>query len=122
MNVPLINLLDPDSPWFKLANSLPWPKIERELAAYFDAEAQPSRQRIRLMVGLLIMGKLYKEMSDEKIVKHWPEYPIWQYLCGETEFQHKAPCTVSELRAFRERIGEDGGKFIFDICDSLYEG
>ena len=120
MKVPVINLLDPDSPWFKLADALPWPQIERELADYFDAEAKPSRQLIRLMVGLLIMGRQHREMNDEKVVKHWPEYPIWQYLCGETVFQHKPPCTVSEFRAFRERIGEEGTKFVFDIVDDLY--
>ena len=121
MSVPLVSILNLNSPRVKLADALPWPEIERELTTYFDAEAKPSRQRIRLMVGLLIMGRQHKEMGDEKIVKHWPEYPIWQYLCGATIFQHKPPCTVSELRAFRERIGEEGTKLVFDIADSLYE-
>ena len=121
MSVPLVSILDLNSPRVKLADALPWPEIERELIAYFDAEAKPSRQRIRLMVGLLIIHKLYKCTSDERVVEDWPEYPIWQYLCGTTVFQHKPPCTVSELRAFRERIGEEGTKLVFDIADSLYE-
>ncbi len=121
MSLLLVNILNHDSPRFKLADALPWPEIERELATYFDAEVKPSRQLIRLMVGLLIINRLYKDMSDEQIVEDWPEHHYWQYLCGATIFQHKPPCTVSELRAFRERIGEEGTKFVFDIADSLYE-
>ena len=122
MSVPLVNILNPDSPRYKLAVALPWPEIERELAGYFDAKAKPSRQRIRLMVGLLIMDRLCKDMSEEQIVEDWPEHHYWQYLCGSTKPQHQPPCTVGEFRAFRERIGAEGRKFIFDICDSLYEG
>ncbi|MCK5914420.1 MAG: IS5 family transposase, partial [Desulfuromusa sp.] len=38
----------------------------------------------------------------------WAENPYWQYLCGETFFQHRPPIARSGLSKWRKRINSQG--------------
>jgi IS5 family transposase len=46
-------------------------------------------------------------LSDEGVCERWIENPYFQYLCGETYFQHDFPIERSSMTHFRDRVGED---------------
>ena len=115
----LVSFLDPNNSWIKLANKLPWSRIERELSVYFCEDNGRPCLPIRRMVGLLLIKQL-EDLSDEAVVEKWREYPYWQYLCGEIEMQHKPPCVANELSAFRKRIGKKGAELIFSISVDMH--
>ncbi|MCP5206560.1 MAG: transposase [Hahellaceae bacterium] len=57
---------------------------------------------------------LLKSLSDESVVAQWQMNPYYQVFCGETTFQTTVPCHSTELVKFRQRIGEEGIKRIFE--------
>ncbi len=61
----------------------------------------------RMMVGLTLLQSLYS-LSEDDVVNRWPENPYWQYLCGETFFQHQPPIARSGLSKWRKRISSQG--------------
>ena len=70
----LVSFLDPNNRWVKLANKLPWARIERELSVYFCENNGRPCLPIRRMVGLLLIKQL-KNLSDEAVV--WNEEHYW---------------------------------------------
>ena len=92
---------DPNNSWIKLANKLPWSRIERELSVYFCEDNGRPCLPIRRMVGLLLIKQL-EDLSDEPLLKNGGSTLIGN-LCGEIEMQHKPPCVANELSAFRKR-------------------
>ncbi len=66
---------------------------------------------IRLMLSLLILKQLRK-LSDENLVVAWSENLYFQYFGGKQYFVPKAPCSSTELVAFRKRIGVEGVELI----------
>jgi IS5 family transposase len=54
-------------------------------------------------------------LGDETVMGQWVQNPYFQYFCGESEFQWKPPCDPSDLVHFRNRIGEEGAKKIFQL-------
>jgi IS5 family transposase len=59
------------------------------------------------MIGLTLLQSLYG-LDEDDVVNRWPENPYWQYLCGETFFQHRPPIVRSGLRKWRKRIKSKG--------------
>jgi IS5 family transposase len=66
------------------------------------------------MVGLLLLKRIFN-LGDETVMEQWVQNPYFQYFCGESEFQWKPPCDPSDLVHFRDRIGEEGAKKIFQL-------
>ena len=117
--IALDGALAPHNRWVKLANKLPWIKIERELSVYFCSDNGRPCIPIRRMVGLLLIKQI-ENISDEAIVEKWEKNFYWQYFCGEIEMQHEPPCVANELSAFRKRIGKKGAEFIFSISVDIH--
>lgn len=60
----------------------------------------------RWMAGLAILKHTF-DLSDEALCARWVENPYFQYLCGETFFQHELPFDRSSMTRWRQRMGED---------------
>ena len=57
----LVSFLDPNNSWIKLANKLPWSRIERELSVYFCEDNGRPCLPFR-MVGLLLIK--HEDLSE----------------------------------------------------------
>jgi len=97
---------DPANPLVKLANRIDWDSLDERFATLYAAAGRPATGT-RLMVGLTLLQSLYS-LSEDEVVNRWPENPYWQYLCGETFFQHRPPIARSGLSKWRKRIGPKG--------------
>jgi len=74
------HLLDPQHPLFKLAQAIPWGRIEKEFASLYGSVGLPSHP-IRKMAGLLMLKHTYN-LSDERVVAVWQENPYYQFFTG----------------------------------------
>ena len=97
---------DPANSLVKLADRIDWDSLDEQFASLY-AEAGRPATATRLMIGLTLLQSLYS-LSEDEVVNRWPENPYWQYLCGETFFQHRPPIARSGLSKWRKRIGEKG--------------
>lgn len=104
-------LCDEMHPLVKLSQRVDWSRIEERFEPTYAVAGRPGI-RIRLMAGLTMLQSMYG-LSDEEVVNRWPENPYWQYLCGETFFQHKKPLHRADLSRWRGRIGQEGLEFLF---------
>ncbi len=114
----LMDMLDSNDPLVVLANTIKWSKFENEFAKYYFKDGRPAKP-IRLMVGLLLLKQL-ENLSDENVVLQWKRNPYFQYFCGFSDFQTALPCHSTDLVYFRNRIGEEGFKFIFKHSIELH--
>ena len=90
----------------KLADQIDWDSLDEQFASLYSAEGRPAIAT-RMMVGLTLLQSLYS-LSEDDVVNRWPENPYWQYLCGETFFQHQSPIARSGLSKWRKRISSQG--------------
>ena len=95
----------------KLAALIDWEMFEREWSGFFPSGKGRPATPPRLIAGLLYLQHAYR-LSDEAVVARWVENPYYQYLTGETFFQHKLPIDPSSLTRWRKRIGEEGGEWL----------
>lgn len=103
---------------YKLANRLPWQKLEKDFESYYSEIGRPALPT-RLMAGLLLLKQL-ENLSDERVCRAWEQNPYMQYFCGEHYFQWKSPCEPSELVHFRNRIGSQGVEKILKMTVELH--
>ena len=107
----LENILNRNHELYRLAELIPWDTFDKEFGVlYAEKKGRPGIP-IRLLVGLTYLGHAYG-LSDEEVVKRWPENPYYQFFCGESYFQHQLPIDPSSLSRWRKRIGDDGAQFI----------
>lgn len=99
-------ICDPANPLVKLADRMDWDGLDDQFAAVYSDEGRPATFS-RMMIGLTLLQSLYG-LSEDEVVDRWPENPYWQYLCGETFFQHKRPIARSVLSKWRKRIKKKG--------------
>ena len=97
---------DPASSLVKLADQIDWDDLDEQFATLFSTEGRPAIAT-RMMVGLTLLQSLYS-LSEDDVVNRWAENPYWQYLCGETFFQHQPPIARSGLSKWRKRISSHG--------------
>jgi len=116
---PLRELLNPQQPLYRLADRLDWRSFEDSFSGLYSSTGRPSHP-IRLMVGLLILKRLYN-LGDETVVERWVENPYFQYFCGMVNFQWGPPIDPSDLVYFRKRIGEEGAELILKASIDLFE-
>ena len=92
--------------WVKLADNLPWDKIEKEYNKRLrNAHHGAGNKPARMIVGALIV-KHVESLSDEKAIQVIQENPYMQYLLGLPCFTEK-PVFVPELFVLvRKRLDE----------------
>ncbi|MBP5771013.1 MAG: transposase, partial [Bacteroidaceae bacterium] len=92
--------------WVKLADNLPWDKIEKEYNKRLrNAHHGAGNKPARMVVGALIV-KHVENLSDEKTIQVIQENPYMQYLLGLPCFTEK-PVFVPELFVLiRKRLDE----------------
>jgi hypothetical protein len=103
MEIPFNVSLNHESKWIRLAEILPWERIDEEYAKNFKSNegqiAKPSR---------LAFGALYIQVSegftDEQTREHIRENPHMQYFCGYGEYNPEPPFDASMMTHFRKRI------------------
>ena len=82
--------------WVKLADNLPWDKIEQEYNKRLKNRHNGAGNKpARMVVGALIV-KHVEALSDEKTIQAIQENPYMQYLLGLPKFTEK-PVFVPEL-------------------------
>ena len=93
--------------WVKLADNLPWDKIEKEYNKRLRNEHKGAGNKsARMVVGALIV-KHVENLSDERTIQAILENPYMQYLLGLPSFTEK-PVFVPELFVLvRKRLDED---------------
>lgn len=75
--------------WVKLADNLPWSKIEKEYNKRLKNKHNGAGNKpARMVVGTLIV-KHVENLSDEKTIQVILENPYMQYLLGLTKFTEK---------------------------------
>jgi IS5 family transposase len=99
-------ILNDKHPLYKLASSINWETIEKELACCYSVEMGRPGNATRLMVGLHYLKHAYNE-SDESVVARWVENPYWQYFCGYEHMQHEFPIHPTSMVKWRRRVGSD---------------
>ncbi len=99
----LEDIVDKNHPLVKLADSIDWEAIEKDLSEAYPSTTGRPNKPIRLMVGLHYLRYMFN-LSDESIVWAYIENPYYQYFCGEKIFQHTFPIDRSSMSRFRERL------------------
>ncbi len=97
-------MLNPAHPLVQLADKIDWPRFDRAFADSYSVDLGAPAKAIRLMVGLQYLKYTFNE-SDESVVERWVENAYWQYFCGFTHLQHKAPIDPSSMSRWRKRVG-----------------
>lgn len=117
--VPLLKqFIDPNHELVLLAEKINWKYFEDSFLPCYSNTGQPAMP-IRLMVGCLILKRLYN-YGDDSLPSAWVMNPYMQYFCGEAHFQHKFPCDPSDFVHFRKRIGEKGIELIFNYSIEIH--
>ena len=98
--------LDPENEWAKLADALPWNRMEAKYAMMFSSKTGRPAIPFRVALGILIIQKR-KNLSDRAVVKEVQENPYLQYFLGLHRFTHEQVVTPSLLVAFRKRLSSD---------------
>lgn len=93
--------------WVKLADNLPWDKIEKEYNKRLrNRHNGAGNKPARMIVGAFIV-KHVENLSDEKTIQSIQENPYMQYLLGLPKFTEK-PVFVPELFVLvRKRLDHD---------------
>jgi IS5 family transposase len=102
----LDQIIDTGHALAKLARTIDWDFLSRQLGAVYTD--QPGRPPLptRLMAGLAILKHMH-DLSDEALSDRWLENPYYQYFCGQEFFCHKLPFDRSSMTRWRQRMGED---------------
>lgn len=102
----LETILNDRHPLYKLAASIDWKVIDKELACCYSEDMGRPGNATRLMVGLHYLKHAYDE-SDESLIERWVENPYWQYFCGYEYMEHEFPIDPSSMSRWRHRVGPE---------------
>jgi len=92
--------------WLKLAEALPWEKLDGEYGKYFAAGQGRPAKDARLVCGLLVVKQL-KDLSDEDAVAEFMESPYIQAFCGQEYFAVEDVINPGILSERRKRLGAE---------------
>jgi IS5 family transposase len=98
--------LDPNNEWVRLADSMPWNKLEEKYSAMFPSTTGRPAKPFQMAFGALIIQKR-KKLSDRALVREIAENPYLQYFLGVEKFQHECPFTAPLLVLFRKRLNSE---------------
>ena len=111
--VPIERFINRDHEFAIGADNIDWESLEEHFKPFYAPKGRPSVPP-RKIIGMILLKERFS-LSDEKVLKIWPENPYWQYFCGEVHFQTTKPFSVGELTRFRRRIGNEGIEMIRNI-------
>jgi len=92
--------------WLKLAEALPWEKLDEGYGRYFSAGYGRPAKDSRLVCGLLMVKQL-KNISDEDAVAEFMESPYIQAFCGQEYFALEDLINPGILSERRRRLGPE---------------
>lgn len=92
--------------WLKLAEVLPWEKLDAAYGRYFTAGYGRPAKDSRLVCGLLVVKQL-KKLSDEDAVAEFMESPYIQAFCGQEYFALEDVINPGILSERRKRLGAE---------------
>lgn len=92
--------------WLRLAEALPWERLDDEYGRHFAAgQGRPAKDS-RLVCGLLAVKQL-KNLSDEDAVAEFMESPYIQAFCGQEYFAVEDVTNPGILSERRKRLGPE---------------
>lgn len=109
--------LDKGNEWIRLADVIPWTKLESGYAALFKGTRGHVALPLRMALGALIIQNRLG-LSDRMTVKAVTENPYLQYFLGLSKYQSEAPFTAPLMVAFRKRLNAD---FLSKCNDDIIE-
>jgi len=95
--------LNPESKWIRLAELIPWDRIEEDYAKGFKSNEGQVAKSSRLAFGALYI-QAAEGFTDEKTKEHIQENPHMQYFCGFSSYTSSPPFDPSMMVHFRKRI------------------
>jgi IS5 family transposase len=111
--VPIERFINRDHEFAIGADHIDWESLDEHFRPFYSTRGRPGLPP-RKIIGMILIKERFS-LSDEKVMKIWPENPYWQYFCGEVHFQTAKPFATSELTSFRRRIGPTGLEMIRNI-------
>jgi transposase, IS5 family len=111
---------DPSNRWLKLAEVIPWDKLDELYGRYFSETGRPAKDS-RLVCGLFILKELMY-LSDDEAVTEFRENPYVQAFCGCSYFVTENAPSAGLLSERRKRLGEDFFNYLeSDVAKILRE-
>ncbi|MFT8389945.1 MAG: IS5 family transposase [Sporolactobacillus sp.] len=103
--LPFGGTLNKEDRWVKLAQIIPWWKVEEHYAATFKKATAKGTQPFsaHLALGALIIQQR-QGISDRETVLQITENPYMQYFLGLPAFQQRPPFHYSMMARFRRRL------------------
>lgn len=92
--------------WLKLAEMIPWEKIDSVYSQNFSPNSGRYALDSRLVCGLFIV-KYLKNLTDEETIREYEENPYIQAFCGKIHFSKESEFSLSMLSERRKRLGKD---------------
>ena len=105
--------LDGDNRWLKIADLIPWNKLENSYSQHFSTTGRPGIDS-RLAIGLLLL-KHMTGTSDREIVQLVCENPYMQAFCGIDNFTAGKMIDPSTLTNVRKRLGKEHFKELEEL-------
>ena len=90
-----------------LRQVIPWQGIITQLTQFYDNNSGRSGKSLRVMVALLILGRL-RSLGDRPVVEQVKENRYMQYFCNVPDSELASFMNSSTLSRFRKRLGENG--------------
>ncbi len=116
--------LDSDNEWIRLADVVPWKKMETKYMEMFPSQTESPAFLFRMAFGTLIIQKRLK-LSDRTVIREIQTNPYLQYFLGMESFSHEIPMKPSVLDDFRKRMTADylmeANKCIFENSNDTKE-
>ena len=107
-------MLRTDHELVRLAGAIDWDGLSEAFGGLYSEKTGRPGIPIRTMAGLVLLQHTFG-LSDEQVVREWPERPYWQFFCGEEFFQHELPVDFSQISRWRKRIGKEGVERILKL-------
>ncbi len=109
----LANIINLDHPLCRLSHQIDWGYYEEKFSAHYSDKGRCGKPT-RLLISLHLLKHMFNE-SDESVVERFIENPYWQYFAGFEYFQHDLPLDPTSMVKWRNRIGSEGVKEIFNM-------
>ena len=104
-------ITDPTNELAILRQVIPWQAIITQLTQFYDDNSGRSGKSLRIMVALLILGRL-RLLGDRPVVAQVKENRYMQYFCNVPDADLANFVDPSLLTRFRKRLGEKGAAII----------
>jgi len=93
--------LNPNNRWVKIAEMIPWRKLEPKYAVVFSKDTGAPALPFRMAMGTLILKQITGN-SDDEVLLNITENPYHQFLIGLHEFTNEPPFTQRQITNFRK--------------------